>query len=152
MKLHYKDVQNFQAQIVEIGFECFGKSASSFIEEYIKQEENDSGYTYFISKTGDKVVGYLLLSITEDEGEILQIAVSEKYRGRGFSTVLLNEAFSFCEQMSVKSLFLEVRESNTPALSAYKKNGFVFIGLRKDYYTDPTEDAVVMKRVFQEIH
>ncbi len=76
------------------------------------------------------------------EAELLNIATSPDMRGRGFARALLSHFFDSFE----KDTFLEVRKGNAPAISLYKVFGFSEIGIRKNYYFYPTEDAVVMKR------
>jgi len=149
MKLNKKDVEHYKSDIIEIGCSDFKDSAGSFLNDYINKGENETGYIYFGCFAGEIFAGYLLLSIVEDEGEVIQLAVNKGFRRKGFSTVLLNEVFSYCEKVCVKSVFLEVRISNSAAVSLYEKNGFIPIGKRKDYYSNPTEDAFVMKRMIE---
>lgn len=90
-----------------------------------------------------QLVGFLVWQETDFEAEILQIAVLPSYQGRKIATAL----FDFLP--ADKEIFLEVRESNKPALLFYKKEKFEEIARRKAYYHAPVEDAIVMKR---EIH
>ena len=90
-----------------------------------------------------QLVGFLIWQETDFEAEVLQIAVLPSYQGRKIATVL----FDFLP--ADKEIFLEVRESNKPALLFYKKERFEEIARRKAYYYAPVEDAIVMKR---EIH
>ena len=145
MKLTIKNSAIWKNSIIEIGSPCFGTSTESFFNDFLQKGENDSGHLYFIRSVQNELAGYLLLSIVEDEAEVIQIAVKEIFRRKGFSTVLLNEVFRYCEQICVKSIFLEVRKSNEAALNLYRKSGFIEIGTRKKYYSDPDEDAIVMK-------
>jgi ribosomal-protein-alanine acetyltransferase len=148
MKLNTNNVIKNKNGIISVGYPDFGSSAVSFLEDYIEKGELESGYTYFAKLINEEIAGYVLLSVVEDEAEIIQISVKESFRKKGFATVLLNEVFRYCEQICVKSIFLEVRASNIPALELYSKNGFKKIGTRKNYYSDPDEDAEVMKRCF----
>ena len=90
-----------------------------------------------------QLVGFLIWQETDFEAEILQIAVLPSYQGQKIATAL----FDFLP--ADKEIFLEVRESNKPALLFYKKEKFEEIARRKAYYHAPVEDAIVMKR---EIH
>ena len=92
---------------------------------------------------GSQLVGFLVWQETDFEAEVLQIAVLPSYQGRRIATAL----FDFLP--ADKEIFLEVRESNKPALLFYKKEKFEEIARRKAYYHAPVEDAIVMKR---EIH
>ena len=89
------------------------------------------------------LVGFLVWQETDFEAEVLQIAVLPSYQGQKIATAL----FDFLP--ANKEIFLEVRESNKPALLFYKKEKFEEIARRKAYYHAPVEDAIVMKR---EIH
>ena len=90
-----------------------------------------------------QLVGFLVWQETDFEAEVLQIAVLPNYQGQKIATAL----FDFLP--ADKEIFLEVRESNRPALLFYKKEKFEEIARRKAYYHAPVEDAIVMKR---EIH
>ena len=90
-----------------------------------------------------QLVGFLVWQETDFEAEVLQIAVLPSYQGQKIATAL----FDFLP--ADKEIFLEVRESNRPALLFYKKEKFEEIARRKAYYHAPVEDAIVMKR---EIH
>ena len=90
-----------------------------------------------------QLVGFLIWQETDFEAEVLQIAVLPSYQGQKIATAL----FDFLP--ADKEIFLEVRESNKPALLFYKKEKFEEIARRKAYYHAPVEDAIVMKR---EIH
>ena len=91
----------------------------------------------------NQLVGFLVWQETDFEAEVLQIAVLPSYQGQKIATAL----FDFLPVD--KEIFLEVRESNKPALLFYKKEKFEEIARRKAYYHAPVEDAIVMKR---EIH
>ena len=90
-----------------------------------------------------QLVGFLVWQETDFEAEVLQIAVLPSNQGQKIATAL----FNFLP--ADKEIFLEVRESNKPALLFYKKEKFEAIARRKAYYYAPVEDAIVMKR---EIH
>ena len=96
-----------------------------------------------LAADGSQLVGFLVWQETDFEAEVLQIAVLPSYQGRKIATAL----FDFLP--ADKEIFLEVRESNKPALLFYKKEKFEEIARRKAYYHAPVEDAIVMKR---EIH
>ena len=93
-----------------------------------------------LAEDGSQLVGFLVWQETDFEAEVLQIAVLPSYQGRRIATAL----FDFLP--ADKEIFLEVRESNKPALLFYKKEKFEKIARRKAYYHAPVEDAIVMKR------
>jgi ribosomal-protein-alanine N-acetyltransferase len=93
----------------------------------------------------DGVIGYAVLWCIMDQGELANIAIRPGLRGKGLGARLLAEVVEICRRKSVKSLYLEVRESNLAAISLYERFGFRDVGRRKDYYRNPREDARVME-------
>ena len=93
---------------------------------------------------GEKTVGYAFIGISADEAELYNIAISDEMRGTGAASLLLDKALSELKARNVTKLYLEVREHNGRARSFYVKNGFTEIGIRKNYYESPTENAVLM--------
>jgi ribosomal-protein-alanine N-acetyltransferase len=96
---------------------------------------------------GEGVAGYAVLWCVLDQGELANIAVRDDLRGRGLGGRLLAEVVDACRRRGVKSLFLEVRESNLIARTLYEDFGFVQVGRRRDYYRRPREDALVLELV-----
>ena len=109
------------------------------VEEVLRSDVNSCA----LAEDGSQLVGFLVWQETDFEAEVLQIAVLPSYQGQKIATAL----FGFLP--ADKEIFLEVRESNKPALLFYKKEKFEEIARRKAYYHAPVEDAIVMKR---EIH
>ena len=91
-----------------------------------------------------KLIGYLILYYVLEDGEIARIAVDDAYRRQGVASKILWELECLCEDNGVSKLLLDVRESNICARRFYEKHGFVQDGLRKDYYSDPVEDGILM--------
>ena len=123
-------------QIFNLEKEIFKSSAfsKSYLNTLIKGDDSFI-YVYLID---DKVCGYLMILDSIDVYEILAIATVEEYRNKGIAQELL-------DKIKTKDIFLEVRESNKKAINFYKKNNFKQISIRKGYYSDPTEDAIIMK-------
>lgn len=90
-------------------------------------------------------VGFVMVRAAADEAEILTVAVSPKRRGRGIGRLMMDEAIRRLYFMRVASLFLEVDESNTPALALYRRLGFREVGRRANYYAGGTANALVMR-------
>ena len=134
-KLTSNDI-NYIEQIFNLEKEIFINSAfnKSYMETLIKAD-NSFIYTYIID---DKVCGYLMVLDSIDVYEILAIATIEKYRNKGIAQELL-------DKIKTKDIFLEVRESNQVAINFYKKNKFKEISVRKNYYSEPNENAIIMK-------
>jgi ribosomal-protein-alanine N-acetyltransferase len=82
-----------------------------------------------------------------DEVHIATIAVDEKYRRSGMASALIDELLAYCRLHKAQRVFLEVRQSNLAAQALYQKHGFVFNGMRKGYYSDNHEDALLMERI-----
>ncbi|HZV20394.1 MAG TPA: GNAT family N-acetyltransferase, partial [Hyphomicrobiales bacterium] len=87
------------------------------------------------------ILGLVVLQFAAGEAEILSIAVRKDSRQSGVGSSLLAGAISFCEEMRVSHLYLEVAEANHPALTLYKKFGFQIFGVRKNYYLNEAEQS-----------
>ena len=94
---------------------------------------------------GEILCGFITGVYLLDTAEIYSIAVSAEYRGNGVGKRLLEEFFSALPD-EVQAVNLEVRESNIPAIKLYEKTGFQSVGLRKNFYRDPRENAVLMTK------
>ena len=102
----------------------------------------------FIAAIGDdgQVLGYVGMMYVLDEGYISNVAVSPEHRRHGIADALINALIDRANEKDLSFVTLEVRKSNVPAIELYIKNGFSEVGLRKNYYTKPTEDAILMTR------
>ncbi len=99
----------------------------------------------------DMILGYGGLSVVLDEGNLNNIAIFPKYQKQGVAGQILDIYCRFAQE-NLAFLTLEVRPSNLPALALYKKYGFVQEAVRKDYYDQPKEDALILTRRFREGH
>lgn len=134
-KLTINDVDCIE-QIFNLEKDIFKNSAfSKESTENLVKADNSFIYAYLID---EKICGYLMVLDSIDVYEILAIATVEEYRNKGIAQELL-------EKIKTKDIFLEVRKSNEKAINFYKKNNFKQISIRKGYYSDPTEDAIIMK-------
>jgi len=100
--------------------------------------------SFFIIAVIENIVGYAILRQVDASGEILKIAVDKSFRRKGIGDSLLKSCLEHAQNNLYESVFLEVRKSNTPAIKLYEKHGFRSVRIRKNYYTHPTEDAVIM--------
>ena len=91
-----------------------------------------------------EVIGYAGVWIVAGEGDITNIAVNPSYRKNGIASNLLNKLLETCSENNCTDITLEVRVSNIPAQNLYTKFGFVNEGIRKKYYSDNGEDAIIM--------
>lgn len=99
---------------------------------------------FLIAEEDKKILGYVGMYISLDEGEITNVAVSSEARGRGIGQNLIERLKREAEQKSIAQIILEVRVSNASAIRLYQRNGFVICGIRKGFYDFPKEDAYIM--------
>src|SRR6266540_1370431 len=95
------------------------------------------------------VVGYICPMLLLDEGHILNVALRKEFRGQGLGKLLVENVLRECRERGASFVSLEVRPSNTAALSLYKALGFVEIGRRKKYYENG-EDALLMEYIYDD--
>lgn len=112
----------------------------------IEDELKNKFAIYTVATLNDKVVGYGGLWLIIDEANITNIAVHPEYRKSGIASLILNELLNICAKQNAVSIDLEVRVSNVAAQKLYKKFDFNEIGIRKKYYEDNNEDAILMKK------
>lgn len=105
---------------------------------------------FLVARKEENVVGYGGLSMALDEGEIVSIAVKPDCLRQGIGNKLMKELLKEGRRNGVCRFFLEVRVSNTPAISLYEKYGFSICGTRKNYYPELHEDAYVMNCIDEE--
>ena len=110
------------------------------------EESFQNSTVFFVAKTNGEVIGYLGMQITLDGGFITNVAVNTNFRRIGVGSKLINALCSFCKSENISSISLEVRESNTPAINLYKKEGFEKVGTRKNFYRDPKENANILTK------
>ena len=135
-------------QIAALERECF---STPWSEAMLTEVLFDSQASFIVAESEDGgVLGYAGLQVVLDEGYIDNIAVEPNARRHGVADELLDVFCRFGEA-NLAFLTLEVRASNTPAIALYQKHGFEEAGRRKDYYTKPTEDAIIMTRYFKRI-
>lgn len=99
-----------------------------------------------VAECDGEIVGYCIIYYVMDEGEIARIAVDEKVRRRGVGRGLLDFVCECCKMKNVHKLLLDVRESNESARRFYEQYGFAVDGVRKNFYEQPKENAVLMSK------
>lgn len=102
-------------------------------------------YCYVIEKD-DQLAGYILLMAVAGEMELLRIATDKAFQRQGLADRLMKTMLSEAETLNIEAITLEVRSRNEAAISLYNKFGFISEGIRKNYYHNPTDDAVIMWR------
>ncbi|MCD8294264.1 MAG: ribosomal protein S18-alanine N-acetyltransferase [Clostridia bacterium] len=136
----YRDI----LKISEMEKECFPQEPWSF-HTLVNCFEQDS-FSGIVSEEEDgEITGYAGISVAADEADVQNIAVTEAYRKSGVGTALLDALLKIAKEKGVKKAFLEVRVSNSPAMSLYLKAGFKGVYARTRYYTDG-EDCLVMAK------
>ena len=117
-------------------------SASSIAEELLRIK----GVQLVATDEAGRVSAWCCGHCLDDEAELFKIAVSVDTREQGIGTALLVRFEELCRGRGCESCFLEVRVSNFQAIGLYEKLGYSRIGLRRDYYTAPQEDALVLQK------
>lgn len=113
-----------------------------------EQIEEEFGYDFakvLVVRHNGVIIGWCDIHITYDNAHLNEIAVDEEYRRIGAGRLLLGYAAKLSAERGCESMTLEVRESNMPAIGLYRSFGFETAGKRKRFYTNPEEDALVMK-------
>ena len=124
---------------------CFDENSWSVESIQSELEKADSRCTVAVEDS--KVVGFLAFEQIADEGSIVEIAVSPDHRRRGIARALICEALQVCE--GLRTVFLEVREGNAPAVALYESLGFERIAIRRGYYDKPKENAIIMRKNYE---
>jgi ribosomal-protein-alanine N-acetyltransferase len=112
-------------------------------DSYIQELTNPIA-RYLVAKIDDKVVGFVGTWIVLDESHITNIAIHPNYRKQGIGSSLLEEFLKYCKSQGCIAFTLEVRNSNKAARTLYEKYNFKQEGIRKGYYEDTKEDAIIM--------
>ena len=118
------------------------------IQDVLRYDDNI--YSVARCTENGKIVGFSGIMVIWDEAELLNIAVHPEWRGRGIGQMLLSDMLRKAEEKGAMRLLLEVRKGNETAQSLYRKNLFSEIGERRNYYSNPTENAIIMERRFDQ--
>ena len=102
------------------------------------------GHKGLICKKDNLMIGFIIFSPVNPEAHILSISVRNEMQSKGIGTLLLKSMLDQCKVMNYKKIFLEVRLSNVKAINFYEKFGFSKDAIRNNYYTDNSEDALLM--------
>ena len=146
MKIIYRLMDEASVNdIFNISKECFSTPWSI---ESIKAELTNPLAKYIIAldEENNAVVGFVGAWIIVGEASITNIAVTSNYRNKGIANDLIKSLIKTCLDLNCYLINLEVRASNIKAQNLYKKNGFLVDGLRKGYYEDNKEDAILMTK------
>ena len=108
-----------------------------------------SGLLCRVAERNGQISGLIVFRSMADEAEILNLAVEASQRRQGIGWLLVQKAIAECEAAGVRTIFLEVRESNEGALRLYARAGFKENGRRAEYYREPTEDALILQHTIE---
>lgn len=129
-------------RILEIEQACFDSpwAPQSFVSEL-----RDNEYArYFCLEHEGKIIGYMGLWFILEEGHITNVAIHPGYQGMGRGEFLMSSVIDLMVKEGMERMTLEVRVSNIPAQKLYERLGFATAGVRKGYYSDNREDALIM--------
>lgn len=129
-------------QVKQIEQEC--RLSAWSLEDY-KKELNRNNSVALVLKQNGKILGFLIARLIKPGAEIYNIAVKLEHQNQGLGQELLNRFLEICLRKSIKEIWLEVRESNKKAIEFYSRKGFEFVYLRKNFYSSPEENGIVLK-------
>ncbi len=134
------------ADILDVENECF---KTPWNEKMFKEETQGRFSHYYVAEVDDKAIGYMGMWSLSGEGHITNVAIARAHRNKGYAKALISHFIEIAKKEQLEFLTLEVRESNTPAISLYKSFGFTQVGIRKNYYEN-SENALLLTKFFGE--
>ena len=133
------------AQVAALEKLCFSDPWS---ENSVASELKNPLSCWLVAEEDGVVAGYVGSQTVMDESDMMNVAVHPDYRRKGISEALVAELVEALKKQESHCLTLEVRVSNEPAKALYEKLGFTQVGLRKNYYRNPKEDALILRKEF----
>lgn len=131
-------------QIAALEAICFRDPWS---EASVRSELTNPLSLWLVATENDMVAGYVGSQTVLDESDMMNVAVHPDHRRRGIAESLVTALCDSLKQKGSSSLTLEVRSSNLGAIALYEKLGFTQVGLRKNYYRNPKEDALILRKI-----
>ena len=147
------EFQNFYAGIVPATPNHVGAiydiECQSFADPWTKDSilyeiTHEQAICYVAVNSYGDVLGYVTMRHVIDEGQICNIAVAKQHQRKGIGSLLIEASCAEARRRKMIGLTLEVRVSNQPAIALYEKYGFAAEGIRKDFYSNPDEDGLIM--------
>lgn len=136
-------------EVADIAQECLPEHWSlKGIQDVLRYDNNI--YYLAVEVETNKIAGFAGIMLIADEAELLNIAVREAFRNQGIGQLLLARMISKGLAGGARRMLLEVRKSNAVAIALYQKNHFRNLCERKKYYSNPTEDAIIMERILKD--
>lgn len=131
--------------VAAIEKQCF---STPWSQQVLEMELQNKCALFFVAEENGSILGHIGMHAVMDEGFIANVAVAKDHRRHGVATALLDRLIQCAQKKRLGFLTLEVRESNLPAIAFYQKSGFAQVGRRKNFYSSPEEDALLMTRFF----
>ena len=132
--------------VAELEKICFSDPWS---ENSVASELKNKLALWLVAEEEGRVAGYIGSQTCGDESDVMNVAVHPDFRRRGIAETLVNALVEQLKAIESRCLTLEVRASNVPAISLYEKLGFSEVGRRKNYYRNPREDALIMRKEWE---
>ena len=133
-------------QIASLEAMCF---SAPWSEKSIAGELDNQLSLWIVALDGDTVVGYIGSQSVLGEADVMNLAVLPEYRRQGVGRMLVTELIGRLQSKMVNSLTLEVRPSNEGAIALYQELGFCQVGRRPGYYSNPKEDALILRKEWE---
>ena len=133
-------------QVAQLEKLCF---ADPWSEMSIASELRSIWSYWVVAVRDNEVVGYIGSQSSIDESDVMNVAVHPDWRRQGIAEQLIENLIGELKNRGSKALMLEVRASNAPAIALYEKLGFRQVGLRKNYYRNPKEDALILRKEWE---
>lgn len=140
-EFHYDDLAQRLWALSEVAFPY----QSPWTVAQFKADLVNEHSVYYLAEIAGELQGYLVIHQLFDEGEVINVAVAPAFKAQQLGFKLFQSALAELGAAGLQTLFLEVRETNQPAIGLYQKIGFQEIGRRKNYYHHPLEDGIVMQ-------
>ena len=131
--------------LAQLERECFSDPWS---EKALAEELSNSNAVFRVALIDGEVAGYVGMLHVLDEGDICNVAVFDRYRRKGVASALIQHLVDYGVENQLSFITLEVRESNIGAQKFYETMGFETIGVRKNFYDNPKEHAILMNKTF----
>lgn len=141
LKLESGDV----SAVAELERECF---STPWSEKALLESISDESAVFLKAVFCGEIVGYIGSNVICGEGYVTNVAVTKSRRRKGFAEKLLSECERLCREKGAEFLSLEVRKSNSPAIALYEKCGYSVCGERKNFYSEPRENGLIMTKYF----
>ena len=133
-------------QVAALEKHCFSDPWS---ENSVASELENPLSFWLVAEEGGQILGYVGSQTVLDETDMMNISVHPDYRRKGIANSLITELIDGLKRRGSRMLTLEVRASNFPAIALYSSYGFQQIGLRKNYYRNPKEDALILRKEWE---